>query len=83
MRSAAYQNWRDSQCSSLVLLKPMIAYMFGATMPAVTMDDLEKVRDGLLEVLTWVFGVVVDDDDGWPEPCAHYDAEAVTVDESG
>ena len=53
MRSAACRNWRDSRCSSLVLLKPMVAYVFGATMPAVTMDDLEKVRDGLLEVLTW------------------------------
>ena len=71
MREAACRNWRDSRCSSLVLLKPLIAYVFGASLPAVTMEELEKVRDGVMEVMIWAFGVVLGDDDEWPEPRAH------------
>jgi len=42
MREAACTKWRDSRCSSLVLLKPLVVYVFGASLPAVTMGDLEK-----------------------------------------
>ena len=81
MREATCRNWRDSRYSSLVLLKPLIAYVFGASLPAVTMEELEKVRDGMVEVMTWTFGVVLGDDDEWPEPRAHGESktDAVTV----
>ena len=71
MREAAFTKWRDSRCSSLVLLKPLVVYVFGASLPAVTMGELEKMRDGVLEVMTWVFDVVLGDDAEWPEPRAH------------
>ena len=71
MREEACTKWRDSRCSSLVLLKPLVVYVFGASLPAVTMEELEKMRDGVLEVMTWAFGVVLGDDDEWPEPRAH------------
>ena len=29
------------------------------------------MRDGVQEVMTWAFGVVLGDDDEWPEPRAH------------
>ena len=70
MREAACTKWRDSRCSSLVLLKPLVVYVFGASLPAVTMSELEKMRDGVLEVMTWAFDVVLGDDDEWPEPRA-------------
>ena len=52
MREAACTKWRDSRCSSLMLLKPLVVYVFGASLPAVTMGELEKMRDGVLEVMT-------------------------------
>ena len=81
MREAACKNWRDSRRSSLVLLKPLIAYVFGASLPAVAMEELEKVRDGLMEAMTWAFGVALGDDDEWPEPRAHGESktDALTV----
>ena len=81
MREAACRNWRDSRCPSLVLLKPLIAYVFGASLPAVTMEELGKVRDGVMEVVTWAFGVVLEDDGEWPEPRAHGESktDALTV----
>jgi hypothetical protein len=70
MREAAFTKWRDSRCSSLVLLKPLVVYVFGASLPAVTMGELEKMRDDVLEVVKWAFGVVLGDDGEWPEPRA-------------
>ena len=52
MREAACTKWRDSRCSSLVLLKPLVAYVFGASLPAATMGELGKMRDGVLEVMS-------------------------------
>ena len=44
--------------------------VFGASLPAVTMGELEKMRGGVLEVMTWAFGVVLGDDGEWLEPRA-------------
>ena len=46
-----------------------------------TMEELEKVRDGVMEVMTWAFDVVLGNDDEWPEPRAHDESkpDALTV----
>ena len=51
-----------------MLLKPLVVYVFGASLPAVAVGELEKMRDGVLEVMTWAFDVVLGDDGEWPEP---------------
>jgi hypothetical protein len=53
---------------ALVLTKMLVSYVMGTDMPATDMEDLEKMRDGLIQALPRAFDVHAEDDDDWPEP---------------
>lgn len=49
----------------------LVSYVMGTEMPATDLQDMEKMRDGLIRALPWAFDMHVDDDDDWPEPGQH------------
>ena len=75
MRSARVNSWRDPRLGALVLTKMLVSYVMGTDMPATDMEDLEKMRDGLIRALPWAFDVHAEDDDDWPEPGQHSTSE--------
>ena len=81
MRPARVNSWRDARLGALVLTKMLVSYVMGTEMLATDVQDIEKMRDGLIRALPWAFDMYVVDDDDWPEPGQHTsgDCDATVV----
>ena len=66
MRSAAIVKWTHKTFDTLVLLRS-VAELIWPSRQSLDMQQLEQLRDAVIEAFPWSFNVVFEDDYEWPE----------------
>ena len=66
LRGAAIVKWTHKAFSTLVMTRALTELLWPARQ-SVEMQQLEVMRDAIMEVFPWAFNVVFEDDYDWPE----------------